>query len=131
MTPELDALRRKHGVRLVNGKEDGTGLHRLPNGVYGYTYSPGLPTAPLFAKSGAHMFEVHKALDGSVVLVGYVMREAAGLSRQAASEYGLSLYPGKRGGADELAAVPMSRVIRLRQQSLRETGAIELHIRPQ
>lgn len=122
-SPELEDLRRQHGVRLVDWKEDGTGVHKLPAGVYGYTYSPGLPQTPLFGKSGAHMFEVHKAADGGILLIGYVTREAA-------SQSDLALYPGKRGAATQAIAVPMRRVIHLKQSTYRETGALELRIGP-
>ena len=51
-TPEQEALRAAHGVRLVSGGEEGTGLNALPGGLYGFTYSPGLASAPLFAPGG-------------------------------------------------------------------------------
>ena len=48
-TADQEQLRAAHGVRLVTETEEGTGVDRLPGGVYGFTYSPGLPNAPLFA----------------------------------------------------------------------------------
>ena len=46
-------VRVVHQVRLVADAEEGTGINALPNGVYGFTYSPALPNAPLFAALGA------------------------------------------------------------------------------
>jgi len=39
-TADQEALRKINQVRIVAGAEEGTGLNALPNGVYGYTYSP-------------------------------------------------------------------------------------------
>jgi len=46
--PEQEGLRAAHQVRLVAPAEEGTGIKQLPVGVYGFTYSPGLDSAPLF-----------------------------------------------------------------------------------
>jgi hypothetical protein len=48
-TADQHTLRESGGVRLVTDSEEGAGVNALPDGVYGYTYSPGLPNAPLFA----------------------------------------------------------------------------------
>src|SRR6185436_6777088 len=47
-TPDQELLREAHQVRVVSEAEEGTGVNALPGGVYGFTYSPGLPSAPLF-----------------------------------------------------------------------------------
>jgi len=57
-------LRAEHAVRLVTDAEEGTGVDALPGGVYGYTYSPGLRNAPLFATRRYRSYEVHKRVDG-------------------------------------------------------------------
>jgi len=36
------ALRALHQVRSLTEAEEGNGIHRLPGGVYGSTYAPGL-----------------------------------------------------------------------------------------
>ena len=46
---DQELLRVAHQVRLVSEHEEGTGVNALPGGVFGFTYSPGLPNAPLFA----------------------------------------------------------------------------------
>ena len=48
-TADQELLRTAHQVRLVSAEEEGTSLSGLPGGVYGFSYSPGLPGAPLFA----------------------------------------------------------------------------------
>ncbi len=36
-TADQEQLRAAHGVRLVTEREEGTGVDRLPDGVYGFT----------------------------------------------------------------------------------------------
>ena len=55
-----DALRGTNKVRLVTEAEEGTGVNALPAGVYGFSYSPGLSSAPLFAVPRYRTFEIHK-----------------------------------------------------------------------
>jgi len=62
-------LRAEHAVRLVTDAEEGTGVDALPGGVYGYTYSPGLRNAPLFATRRYRSYEVHKRVDGEAFIV--------------------------------------------------------------
>ena len=59
-THAQDALRGTNKVRLVTEAEEGTGVNALPVGVYGFTYSPGLSSAPLFAVRRYRSFEIHK-----------------------------------------------------------------------
>ena len=59
-TAEQAGLREAHRVRLVTSEEEGSGLNRLPPGVYGFTYSPGIDEAPIFAKRSFRSYEAHK-----------------------------------------------------------------------
>ncbi|MBI1790098.1 MAG: hypothetical protein HYR60_21405 [Acidobacteria bacterium] len=120
---ERERLREEHGVRLVSDSEDGRGLHRLPGGVYGFTYSPGLPDTPLFRKRGPLSFEVHKHSGGEVFLIGYLPPEA-----EPATE--IHLAPSSREDATRIVAIPMSRVARIRQHSTRESGTLEAWLEP-
>ena len=58
--PPRKRLRKAHQVRLVTAAEEGTGVNALPGGVYGFTYSPGLDNAPLFAMRRYRSYETHK-----------------------------------------------------------------------
>ncbi|MGH9659966.1 MAG: hypothetical protein ACRD96_15560 [Bryobacteraceae bacterium] len=102
---------------------DGTGVHRLPGGVYGFTYSPGLRDTPVFRKTGSRAFEVHKAPSGEVFLVGFL---AAPLADGACE---VELHPAADPNATALAAVPMSRVDHVYGHSTRETGNLRLRLR--
>src|SRR5688572_12031092 len=74
---DQEQLRAAHGVRLVNAAEEGTGVNALPPGVYGYTYSPGLPNAPLFALRRYRSYETHKLPDGEVFVIAYADEQTA------------------------------------------------------
>jgi len=127
--PEREELRRAHKVRLVTEEEDGTGVDRLPDGVYGFTYSAGTHDAPLFQKSGYHAFEIHKDPGGEVWLIGWVSEGDARMIRE--SEGGtVHLRPAPQDSATISAALPMSRVARVKEHSAHVTGALEVWLGP-
>ena len=70
-TAEQEALRASRGLRVVSAAEEGSGVNVLPGGVFGYTYSPGLLNAPLFAVKRYRNYETQKLADGTVLLVGF------------------------------------------------------------
>ena len=113
-TTEREMLRATHAVRLVIDAEEGTGLDALSGGVYGFTYSPGLPNAPLFAVKRYRSYEVHKTPGGDAFVVGYADAETA---RQIAgrSEGAVRIQPEPSETADALVFVPYSRILRHRQ----------------
>src|SRR5262245_35030517 len=71
-TRDQQQLRVAHGVQLVSAAHEGTGVDQLPGGIYGFTYSPGLPNAPLFSQKRYRSYEIHKTVDGDVFVVGFV-----------------------------------------------------------
>src|SRR5215831_166354 len=106
---DLDQLRTQRGLRPLEAAEEGTAAERLPDGVFGFTYSPS-EAVPLFAKKTWHSFEVHKHADGSHHLVGYVSRtdfESVDGGRQAE----ITLFPDPWEDATELVTIPFSRAI--------------------
>ena len=109
-TAGQSSLRETHGLRLVTGKEEGTGANALPDGVYGFTYSPGLTNAPLFAIQHWRNYEVHKRFDGETYLLGFTSEEAAVTLDGSTSEVSIELFPQPYEGATTLVAVPCSRL---------------------
>ena len=65
-TLDQETLRTTHKVRIVSPEEEGTGVNALPGGVCGFTYSPGLPNAPLFAERRFRSYETHKLASGEI-----------------------------------------------------------------
>src|SRR5687767_1031117 len=72
-----EARRVAHQVRLVSDAEEGNGVNALPGGVYGFTYSPGLQSAPLFAVRRYRSYETHKLPSGEVFVIGFAKADAA------------------------------------------------------
>ena len=122
MTEELrDELRRAHGVRLVTIKEEGSGINRLPAGVYGFTYAP-LGETPLFERHAFHSFEVHKTADGESRVLVFVTPVNAEALRSATAPLDVHLFPDAWEEATELVSIPMSRISSKKLLTSREPG---------
>src|SRR6266566_9236855 len=70
-TLDQQTLRTTHDVRVVSAEEEGMGVNALPGGVYGFTYSPALPNAPLFAERRYRSYETHKLAGGEILVIGF------------------------------------------------------------
>ncbi|MBI4264221.1 MAG: hypothetical protein HY657_07585 [Acidobacteria bacterium] len=114
-TPDQEALRAAHAVRIVTAEEEGTGVDRLPVGVYGFTYSPGLPNAPLFAQRRYRSYEIHKLASGEVFIVGFTTRALACDLSTAQGELSLQVQPEPEREFDTLVTIPYSRIRQHRQ----------------
>ena len=113
-TIDQEPLRAAHQVRVVSGAEEGTPLNVLPGGVYGYTYSPGLLNAPLFATRRYRAYEIHKLASGDTFLIAFADEETV---RQVASsgEVSVRVQPEPNAAAPTLVTVPYSRIRQHRQ----------------
>jgi hypothetical protein len=111
-------LRATHAVRLVTSGEEGTGVGAQPAGVYGYTYSPGLPNAPLFAERRYRSYEVHKRPDGEIFIVAYADVATARQMVSLAHEATIRVQPEATVDATALVCVPYSRIQRHRQYAM-------------
>ena len=112
-TADQESLRVAHQVRLVSGAEEGSGVNALPDGVYGFTYSPALPNAPLFAVRRYRCYETHK-FGGDICLIGFAtVEDAARLS--SGEEATITIQPEADANASVLVQVPYSRIRRHRQ----------------
>jgi len=111
-------LRATHGVRLVTEAEEGTGVNALPGGVYGFTYSPGLPNAPLFAARRYRSYEVHKRADGETFIVAYTDAVTAEQIASAPVDMTVRVQPEATADAMILVRVPYARIRRHRQYAL-------------
>lgn len=114
-TAAQESLRAAHDVRLVTADEEGTGVNAVPGGVYGFTYSPGLANAPLFATRRYRTFEIHKLASGLVFIVGFATREAAAQLASASTEVTIQVQPEPEPNADTLVTIPYARIRQHRQ----------------
>ena len=109
-TVDQEALRDAHQVRLVNDAEEGNGVNALPGGVYGFTYSPGLPNAPLFKTRRYRSFEVHKLASGDIFVIGFTSAATARELSTATREMTVQVQAQPEEGSDTLVTIPYSRI---------------------
>lgn len=113
-------MRTERGLRELEAAEEGTTAERLPNSVFGFTYSPA-EAVPLFMKKTWHSFEVHKLADGSRYLIGFVTgKEAESIRSGAQGE--ITLFPDPWEDSTELVSVPLTRAIPSKKGPSREGG---------
>ena len=115
ISADQDALRAAHQVRTVSEPEEGTGVNALPGGVFGYSYSPGLPNAPLFAIRRYRSSEIHKLPGGEVYVIGFAKGDLARGLSTADAEVTLQIHPQIEGEFDTLVTIPYSRIKQHRQ----------------
>src|SRR5829696_696332 len=106
---DQESLRAAHQVRLVSGAEEGTGVNALPPGTYGFTYSPGLSNAPLFAVRRYRSYETHKLASGDTFLIGFVTPKAA-TDVASSAEVTILLQPEPERDSTVLVLIPYSAI---------------------
>src|SRR4029450_8317738 len=104
-TLDQETLRTTHKVKIVSPDEEGTGVNALPGGVYGFTYSPGLPNAPLFAVRRYRSYETHKLPSGEVFVIGFARADVARALSTAAQDTTLQIHPQPEAGFDSLVTI--------------------------
>jgi len=114
-TAAQELLRQGHQLRLVTPAEEGHGVNALPGGVYGFTYSPALDNAPLFATRHYRSYETHKRVSGEVLVIGFAGQEVAAQLETAGDEITLVIQPEPDEQATELVTIPYPRIRHHRQ----------------
>lgn len=114
---DQEQIRASHGVQLVGDGEEGTGVNALPGGVYGYTYSPGLPNAPLFAMRRYRSYETHKLANGEVFVIAYADASTARQIAAAAADVTVRVHPEPNPDAGIIVKIPYSRIRQNRQHA--------------
>jgi len=129
-TADQEALRTVHQVNLVADPDEGTGVNAQPNGTYGFTYSPGLANAPLFAVRRYRSFEIHKLASGDVFIIGFVTRDAAAQMTSSDGDIMVQLQPEPDDSAATLVAVPYSRIRQHRQYAAPNQHGFAVTLKP-
>ena len=119
-----------HQVRIVDDAEEGTGVNALPGGVYGFTYSPGLPSAPLFSVRRYRSYETHKLPSGEIYVIGFAMADVARALSTAAEEMTLQIHPQPEGQHDVLVTIPYSAIRRHRQYAAPNQDGFTVTVMP-
>jgi hypothetical protein len=112
---DQEDVRASHGVRVVDEHEEGTGVNALPGGVYGYTYSPGLPNAPLFAARRFRSYETHKLANGDIFVIAYADADTAQQIANVPTDVTVRVHSEPKDGAAVLVQIPYARIRRHRQ----------------
>jgi hypothetical protein len=108
-TLDQETLRSTHEVRLVSAAEEGMGVNALPGGIYGFTYSPALPNAPVWAERRYRSYETHKLANGEVYVIGFADAATAAQIKSAA-EQTIQVHPEPEANANLLVMIPYSRI---------------------
>ena len=120
--PELEQLRSEHRVRALTKEEEGFNIYHLPDGVYGFTYAPGLKEVPVYSKPHYQIFEVHKLAGGSVHLVGFVTPGDKARIDGAKEAIQAVIYPDRWEAATELVSIADLRLQPAKKAVTREDG---------
>lgn len=118
---EREALRGRHGVKLVQGQDEGDILKYARGGIYGFTYAPQTLDCGLFAKNPFLSFEMHKLADNSIKLLVAVTPETKQKIETAKEMVEIEFYPNAYRTAHDLIALPYERLRHLKAPS-REEG---------
>jgi hypothetical protein len=129
-TADQEALRIAHQVRLVASEEEGNSVSALPGGVYGFTYSPGLPGAPLFAVRRYRSYETHKLPSGDVYIIGFAKSDVARTLSTATEEMTLQIHPQPEGDYSTLVTIPYSRIRHHRQYAAPNQDGFTVTVKP-
>ncbi|MGH9323191.1 MAG: hypothetical protein ACRD21_10865 [Vicinamibacteria bacterium] len=127
---EFERLRAAHRLRALTKEESGSGVSRLPSGVYGFTYSPAEDSFPLFHDRDIRTYESHKLEDGSIFLLGFLTPEEKESFEKAQHKSIVHLFPEPKGGADQLVRVPLTRIVSHVESSQRKGTGLELTLAP-
>jgi hypothetical protein len=129
-TADQEALRIAHQVRLVASEEEGNSVSALPGGVYGFTYSPGLPGAPLFAVRRYRSYETHKLPSGDVYVIGFAKSDVARTLSTATEEMTLQIHPQPEADYGTLVTIPYSRIRHHRQYAAPNQDGFTVTVKP-
>jgi hypothetical protein len=129
-TADQELLRVAHQVRLVTSPEEGNSVSNLPGGVYGYTYSPGLTGAPLFAVRRYRSYETHKLPSGDVFVIGFAKADVARTLSTATDEMTLQIHPQPEAEFETLVTIPYSRIRHHRQYAAPNQEGFTVTVQP-
>jgi hypothetical protein len=129
-TADQEALRIAHQVRLVAEAEEGNSVSNLPGGVYGYTYSPGLTGAPLFAIRRYRSYETHKLPSGDVYVIGFAKSDVTRALSTSSEEMTLQIHPQPEADYDTLVTIPYSKIRHHRQYAAPNQDGFTVTVQP-
>lgn len=127
---EREALRRQHGVRLVQGADEGDILKYARGGIYGFTYAPQTLDCGLFAKNPYLSFEMHKLESNSIRLLAAVTPEMKQKIETSTDLVEIEFYPDAYRSAHELVCLPYENLRHLKAPNRDEGNKIKGFYQP-
>jgi hypothetical protein len=119
---ELEQLRSERKLRALTKAEEGTDIYRLPNGVFGFTYAPGLKEVPVYSKQHYHGFEIQRLSNGEVHVVGFVTPAEKAELKDAKQASKIALFPERWEASTELVTIADTRLQPAKKAVTREDG---------
>jgi hypothetical protein len=126
-----ESLRRRHGVSLVHGVDEGDILKYARGGIYGFTYAPQTLDCGLFAKNPYLSFEMHKLGDNSIKLLVAVTPEMKNKIETSTGLAEIELYPDAYRNASELICLPYETLRHLKAPNRDEGNKIKGFYQPE
>ena len=128
--PDQERLRAEYQLRPVTEAEEGCGVNAVPNGVYGFTYSPAFENSPLYASRRFRCYETHRRHDGSIHLMGFVSEaDAAKLANQTA-DVEICLQPEPEDGFEHFVILNHDRIRSHRLVAVRTEHGVTMKVGP-
>lgn len=118
----LEQLRLERRLRPLTKEEEGTDVYKLPDGVFGFTYAPGLKEVPVFSKRHYGGFEVHRVSPGKIHLVGFVTPAEKAQIGSAPQAVQVVIFPASWKDSTEMISVVDSRLQPAKKAVAREDG---------
>lgn len=128
-SPEIEAIRALNQVQLIADEGEGTAAADLPNGKYGFSWAP-QAEAPVFRKQGYQSFEIHKAADGEIHLIGFITAEDSSRLASSAEDFYINLYPLPYESATKAVSIAKSQILQHRDPARDAGNAIKLKLAP-
>ena len=119
---DLEHLRSERRLRALTKEEEGSDIYRLPDGVYGFTYAPGLKEVPIYSKRHYGVFEMQRLANGEVHMVGFVTPAEKAQLGVATTALQIVIFPASWGDSTELIALAGHRLQPAKKAVTREDG---------
>lgn len=128
--PDQEKLRAEYQLRPVTADEEGLGVNAVPNGVYGFTYSPAFENSPLYATRRFRCYETHRRHDGTVHLLGFVSDAHAAALAGATGPVEICLQPEPEAGCERFVILAHDRIQAHKLVAVRTEHGVTMKVGP-
>ena len=119
---DLEELRSERRLRALTKEEEGSDIYHLPDGVYGFTYAPGLKEVPVYSKRHYGVFEIERLTNGEIHIVGFVTPTEKAQLGAATTAVQIVIFPASWDDSTELITLADRRLQPAKKAVTREDG---------